>query len=267
MPLGPSACSTREESKDYCEECCKGTLFGRAMDSTAGLPSSPVLPTHQSLHYSVLSKNMGWSRSRGSDWQQDRAQQVSWSKSSPGVRRCRSAPFAFKRHLENRDQEPSSKHFLSEDKMAARFNSLSLDNDHVYSSNGFPIHDEDPMWQQAYTQLKELQQRLSQDGESEETSSTDEYESSNVIVDGEFLMADCPMLTHPSLLQEGFGRISIIPEEIFLSLNPCTEVVLWSPHESSSLRTIRTLMSLPSSVSSSPQPQQDVSVKQEEMEA
>lgn len=43
--------------------------------------------------------------------------------------------------------------------MAARFNSLSLDNDHIYSSNGFPVHSENPRWQQAYTQLKELQRR------------------------------------------------------------------------------------------------------------
>lgn len=43
--------------------------------------------------------------------------------------------------------------------MAARFKSLSLDNDHIYSSNGFPVHCENPRWQQAYTQLKELQQR------------------------------------------------------------------------------------------------------------
>uniref|UniRef100_A0A670JAZ4 Uncharacterized protein n=1 Tax=Podarcis muralis TaxID=64176 RepID=A0A670JAZ4_PODMU len=57
------------------------------------------------------------------------------------------------------NREPSSKHFLSEDKMAARFNSLSLDNDHVYSSNGFPLYDEDPKWQEAYARLKELQQR------------------------------------------------------------------------------------------------------------
>uniref|UniRef100_A0A8C5RDH7 Uncharacterized protein n=1 Tax=Laticauda laticaudata TaxID=8630 RepID=A0A8C5RDH7_LATLA len=57
------------------------------------------------------------------------------------------------------NREPTSKHFLSEEKMAARFNSLSLDNDHIYSTNGFPIHSENPRWQQACTQLKELQRR------------------------------------------------------------------------------------------------------------
>ncbi|XP_058036422.1 host cell factor C1 regulator 1 isoform X3 [Ahaetulla prasina] len=141
---------------------------------------------------------------------------------------CQSVSHAFKRHLESRDQEPSSKHFLSEEKMAARFNSLSLDNDHIYSSNGFPVHSENPRWQQAYTQLKELQRRLSQDGASEETNSTEE-ELTTVIVDGEFMMGDCPMLV-PSSFSLGLEGSSIAPEEMFLSLNPCTEVVLWSSH-------------------------------------
>lgn len=44
--------------------------------------------------------------------------------------------------------------------MAARFNSLSLDSDHMYSSNGFPVREEDPKWQEAYARLKELQRRL-----------------------------------------------------------------------------------------------------------
>uniref|UniRef100_A0A8D0B5K4 Uncharacterized protein n=1 Tax=Salvator merianae TaxID=96440 RepID=A0A8D0B5K4_SALMN len=92
------------------------------------------------------------------------------------------------------NREPSSKHFLSEDKMAARFNNLSLDNDHIYSSNGFPIHNKDPKW------------------------------------------------------------------------NPCTEVVLWSPPGNSGLQSIRTLMSMPSSLSSSAQDQQDMVAMQEEME-
>ncbi|XP_053116798.1 uncharacterized protein LOC128329491 isoform X1 [Hemicordylus capensis] len=180
---------------------------------------------------------------------------------------CRARSIAIKRHLESGDQEPSSKHFLSEDKMAARFNSLSLDNDHIYGSNGFPIQDEDSTWQEAYLRLKELQRRLSQDGTTEETGSTDEEnELNSVIVDGEFLMADCPMLTHPSHLQEVLGGVSLVPEETFLSLNPCTEVVLWSPPGNSVLHTIRTLMAVPSSLSPSTQPQQDVGLTQEEME-
>ncbi|XP_039186200.1 host cell factor C1 regulator 1 isoform X3 [Crotalus tigris] len=177
----------------------------------------------------------------------------------------RSVSLAFKRHLESQDQEPSSKHFLSEEKMAARFNSLSLDNDHIYSSNGFPVRCENPRWQQAYTQLKELQQsllhlRLSQDGASEETNFTEE-ELTTVIVDGEFMMGDCPMLVPSSFMLEGLEESSVTPEEMFLSLNPCTEVVLWSPQSNSLLHTIRTLMS-PSSV----QPHLEAVSNQEEME-
>ncbi|XP_062994431.1 host cell factor C1 regulator 1 [Elgaria multicarinata webbii] len=244
------------------------------MDPTVAQQAPMAVPSSPSLPCSLLSGNMGWSRNVVSGWQRAATHRIPWIK--PGQRwanfsevqrpRCRSASLAFKRHLENRDQEPNSKHFLSEDKMAARFNSLSLDNDHVYSSNGFPVHDDDPQWQQAYTRLKELQQRLSQEGAGEETSSAEENELNNVIVDGEFIMGDCPMLTPPSLLQGGLGGVSIIPEEVFLALNPCTEVVLWSPHSNSSLQTIRTLMALPSSLSSSAQPQQDTVAILEEME-
>ncbi|XP_042327634.1 uncharacterized protein LOC121932753 isoform X2 [Sceloporus undulatus] len=243
------------------------------MDPTAGDQSATLLPSNLSLHCSLLSGNMGWSHSTASGWQRDVTHKVSCIRSSQGLlnfsgtqrSRCQPRSFTFKRHLENRDQEPSSKHFLSEDKMAARFNSLSLDNDHIYSSNGFPVHNEDPMWQQAYTRLKELQQRLFQDGVHEETSSDDEDELNNVIVDGEYIMAECPILPHPSLLQVEVGGVSVTPEQMFLSLNPCTEVVLWSPHNKS-IHTIRTLMTIPSSKSDSVQPQQKAAAVEEEME-
>nr|XP_056720206.1 uncharacterized protein LOC130490402 [Euleptes europaea] len=181
--------------------------------------------------------------------------------------RCRPASLAFKRHLETRDQEPSSKHFLSEDKMTTRFNSLSLDSDHMYGSNGFPVNDEDPKWQQAYARLKELQRRLSQDSVNEEASSTEEEnECGDVVVDGEFLMPDCPLLKLPSLFQGSLGRVSLVPEEVLLSLNPCTELILWSPPGNSGLHSIRTLLATPSSLGASVQLQQEVGVTQEEME-
>ncbi|KAL7977498.1 hypothetical protein Chor_009447 [Crotalus horridus] len=206
-------------------------------------PGSPsAISSGHFLHCSVLSRNMGCSHNILPNWERDvpctiprmkpRHRLVNFS----GVQgsRYRSVSLAFKRHLESQDQilldrgvnfycflylnrEPSSKHFLSEEKMAARFNSLSLDNDHIYSSNGFPVRCENPRWQQAYTQLKELQQRLSQDGASEETNFTEE-ELTTVIVDGEFLMGDCPMLVPSSFMLEGLEESSITPEEMFLSL-------------------------------------------------
>lgn len=150
--------------------------------------------------------------------------------------------------------------------MAARFNSLSLDNDHIYSSNGFPIQDEDPKWQQAYTRLKELQQRLSQDGGNDDISSTEEEnELSSVVVDGEFFMTDCPLLTHPLNLEAREG-VRLLPEEMLLSLNASREVVLWSPPNTSLLCTIRALMAANPSLDSSVQPQQKLGATQEEME-
>ncbi|XP_026538116.1 host cell factor C1 regulator 1 isoform X2 [Notechis scutatus] len=236
------------------------------MNPTISPGSSSAVSSGHFLHCSVLSRNMGCSHNIIPSWKRDvpctlprmksRRRLVNFS----GVQRCQSVSLAFKRHLESKDQEPSSKHFLSEEKMAARFNSLSLDNDHIYSTNGFPVHSENPRWEQAYTQLKELQRRLSQDGASDETNCTEE-ELTTVIVDGEFMMGDCPMFVPSSFTLEGLEGSSVASEEMFLSLNPCTEVVLWSPHSNSLLRTIRTLMA-----PSSAQPHVEAVANQEEME-
>lgn len=59
--------------------------------------------------------------------------------------------------------------------------------------------------------------RLSPDGANEDDSSTDESERDDVIVDGEFFMADCPTLAPPSHLEAREG-ISLVPEEMLLSL-------------------------------------------------
>ncbi|XP_048372958.1 uncharacterized protein LOC125444531 [Sphaerodactylus townsendi] len=245
------------------------------MDPPTCQQPSTVLPSSSPLPCSCLSRTVCWSQSRASGWEQavprrmPRRRQNQALMTAIGTRqsRCRPTSVAFKRHLETRDKEPSSKHFLSEDKMAARFNSLSLDNDHMYSSNGFPVREEDPKWQQAYSRLKELQLRLSYDGVNEEASSTDEEnEGGDVVVDGEFIMPDCPMLLLPSLVEGSLGRVSLVPEDVLLSLNPCTEVVLWSPPGNSSLNTIRMLMANASSLSASRQPQQEVGMTQEEME-
>ncbi|XP_007432284.1 host cell factor C1 regulator 1 isoform X1 [Python bivittatus] len=247
-------------------------FYLNAMNPTISQESPSAISSGQFLHCSILSRNMGCSQSIIPSWKHNVACTIPRIKprhrlvNFSGIQgsRCRSVSLAFKRHLESQDQEPSSKYFLSEEKMAARFNSLSLDNDHIYSSNGFPVHSENPRWQQAYTQLKELQQRLSQDGASEETNSTEEDELTTVIVDGEFMMGDCPMLAPSSFTLEGLEGSSIAPEEMFLSLNPCTEVVLWSPHGNSFLHTIRTLIAAPSSPSV--QPHLEVVARQEEME-
>ncbi|XP_054848361.1 host cell factor C1 regulator 1 [Eublepharis macularius] len=233
-------------------------------------PPAVLLSSHPSP-CSILNRTVCWSQSRTSGWPPEVSHRMPWMRqnrvlvNSIGMQRprCRPATLAFKRHLENTDQEPRSKHFLSEDKMAARFNSLSLDNDHMYSSNGFPVQEEDPKWQQAYTRLKELQRRLSQDSINEASSTEEENEDGDVVVDGEFIMPDCTQLMLPSVFQESLGGVSL---EALLSLNPCSEVVLWSPPGNSVLHTIRMLMATPSSFGASTQPEQEVGVTQEEME-
>uniref|UniRef100_A0A8C3SWJ8 Uncharacterized protein n=1 Tax=Chelydra serpentina TaxID=8475 RepID=A0A8C3SWJ8_CHESE len=55
-------------------------------------------------------------------------------------------------------RQPGPKQFLSEEKMAARFNTLSLENDHVYSGNGFPARGPAPgpawaQWVRDYARL------------------------------------------------------------------------------------------------------------------
>lgn len=61
-----------------------------------------------------------------------------------------------------------------------------------------------------------LHHRLSHDGANEETTSAEENEFDNVIVDGEFIMADGPPLMQPSLMPESLR--GVIPEEAFFAL-------------------------------------------------
>ncbi|XP_077170837.1 host cell factor C1 regulator 1 isoform X3 [Paroedura picta] len=173
------------------------------MDPTACQQPPMVLPSSHPLPRSFLSQTVSWIQSRASELQREMPRRM------PRTRPNHMLASALGTQ---RSREPSSKQFLSEDKMAARFNSLSLDSDHMYSSNGFPVREEDPEWQQAYARLKELQRRLSQDSVNE-AATEEENEWGNVVVDGEFLMPDCPLRTLPSFLQGPLGGVSLIPEE------------------------------------------------------
>uniref|UniRef100_A0A8D0H2J5 Host cell factor C1 regulator 1 n=1 Tax=Sphenodon punctatus TaxID=8508 RepID=A0A8D0H2J5_SPHPU len=210
------------------------------------------------LHRSPV---LGWGGSPG--WYQDMPGKMLCTDQDSGVlsfsrtalpqsvRPPRSASMAFKRRLESWEQEPTTKHFLSEEKMAARFNSLSLDNDHAYTTNGFPAHDADPnrkQWLQEYSRFRELEQRLSPDGVNEESDQMkNESDLGTVVVDGEFSMADSPIFTLSPILIESLRNAgpvpdALVPEQLFLSLNPCTELVLWSPPGNVITHTIRALM-------------------------
>ncbi|XP_006000937.1 uncharacterized protein LOC102357370 [Latimeria chalumnae] len=152
-----------------------------------------------------------------------------------------------KRRIEKQDDEPSSKHFVSEEMMAARFNSLSLNNDHMYSSNGLPVRGlrgDKTRWQawaQDYSRFQELEGRLRLDEEDEDGET--ELKKS-VIVEGVFDMNDSPVFTVSSALQEElkFVASNILPERLLQSMSlPCMELVLWKPPGSIIQQAIRSL--------------------------
>lgn len=147
-----------------------------------------------------------------------------------------------KRRLAKEDldlNEPSSKHFLSEEMMAAQFHCLSLNNDHRYGSNGFPIKSGSTAtdrlkWQQwliDYNRFQELEGRLRLE-EEEDDEGAESDAKKNVIVEGIFDMNDSPVISVSPALQESLSNASdsILPEMVLRSLgHPCMEMVLWKP--------------------------------------
>uniref|UniRef100_A0A674JID1 Uncharacterized protein n=1 Tax=Terrapene triunguis TaxID=2587831 RepID=A0A674JID1_9SAUR len=126
--------------------------------------------------------------------------------------------------LPARCRQPGPKQFLSEEKMAARFNTLSLENDHAYTGNSFPARGPapDPAWAQwrypgrtkgsrggeasgrggnagltpeaaASQRCVFLSPRLPLAGGSEDAGGA-ETEGGSVVLEGEFSMADCTPL-------------------------------------------------------------------------
>ncbi|KAM9148605.1 host cell factor C1 regulator 1 isoform 2-T2 [Pangshura tecta] len=202
---------------------------------------------------------MGWSRRPwlGSprctaptpDWKQEVPHRMPWAARDQGLvsftgmaLSCTHQPphvasLALKRRLEKEEQQPSPKQFLSEEKMAARFNTLSLENDHVYSGNGLP----DPAWAQwvqDYARCPQLEQRLPPAGGSEDAGGA-EAEAGSVVLEGEFSMADCTPL---SLAGPGPGPLQ----------SPSAELLLWTPPGSRVPHSIRTLMLPPSPLAAPP---------------
>ncbi|XP_019623665.1 PREDICTED: uncharacterized protein LOC109469572 [Branchiostoma belcheri] len=116
------------------------------------------------------------------------------------------------------DEGPSSKMFLSEEKMAAHLNKLSISNDHNYvgmttrlpgSSRLSPAQDKNRV----------IIEDLSDDSSDEWTSSSDSEVGSTIQISPE--------------LQEGMKQVAgerLLPEGLFERLNrPCMDVVLWKP--------------------------------------
>ncbi|XP_023969933.2 host cell factor C1 regulator 1 [Chrysemys picta bellii] len=202
---------------------------------------------------------MGWSRRPwlGSprctaptpDWRQEVPHRMPWAARDQGLvsftgaalpcthQPPHTASLVLKRHLEKEEQQPGPKQFLSEEKMAARFNTLSLENDHAYSGNGFPTRGlaPDPAWAQwveDYARCRQPEQRLPLAGGSEDASGA-EAEGGSVVLEGEFSMADCTPL----------GLVGPGPLQY---MSPSAELVLWTPPGSRVPHSIRTLMLPPS---------------------
>ncbi|KAH1171358.1 hypothetical protein KIL84_006976 [Mauremys mutica] len=154
-------------------------------------------------------------------------------------------------------RRPGPKQFLSEEKMAARFNTLSLENDHVYSGNGLPARGPAPdpawaQWVQDYARCPQPEQRLPPAGGSEDAGGA-EAEGGSVVLEGEFSMADCtPLgLAGPGPLQY---------------LSPSAELVLWTPPGSRVPHSIRTLLLPPSPLAAPPLLPLGQGARPEEME-
>ncbi|XP_030403643.1 host cell factor C1 regulator 1 isoform X2 [Gopherus evgoodei] len=199
---------------------------------------------------------MGWSRRPwlGSprctaptpDWRQEVPRRMPWAARNQGLvsftgtalpcthQLPHVASLALKRRLE-KEEQPGPKQFLSEEKMAARFNTLSLENDHVYSGNGLPTRGPAPdpawaQWVQDYAHCPQPEQRLPAAGGSEDAGGA-EAERGSVVLEGEFSMADCIPLQY---------------------LSPSAELVLWTPPGSQVPHSIRTLMLSPSPLAAPP---------------
>ncbi|XP_078393896.1 uncharacterized protein LOC144677742 isoform X2 [Cetorhinus maximus] len=145
----------------------------------------------------------------------------------------------IKRRNEREGEGPSRKHFLSEEAMAARFTCLSLSNDHVYSSNGFPVaKGKDGLG----ICFKDEESRLVLGGEQEW--SAESADRKDVIVEGMFDMSDSRVIVVSSDLQRRLQRPpdDILPREVLQSMiHPCMELVLWQSPGNLIQRAIRAL--------------------------
>ncbi|XP_078063740.1 uncharacterized protein LOC144489763 [Mustelus asterias] len=142
----------------------------------------------------------------------------------------------IKRRSEAEGDGPSRKHFLSEDAMAAQFTSLSLSNDHVYGSNGFPITKGEGC---------SGHKRSSQDGEARSLpGAAEEDERKDVIVEGMFDMSDSRVIVMSPDLQRRLQcpPEDILPREVLQSMSEkCMELILWQSPGHLIQRAIRSL--------------------------
>uniref|UniRef100_UPI00358F24B0 coiled-coil domain-containing protein 117-like isoform X2 n=1 Tax=Myxine glutinosa TaxID=7769 RepID=UPI00358F24B0 len=161
-----------------------------------------------------------------------------------------------KRRKPSEEDAPHSKQFLSEDAMACKLHSLSLDNDHAYGSTGFPDCTPPPtttppvgspprhlsregickyrQWEEAYRRFRELEGRLEEEDEEDEDCGSI-IAKENLVDEGLYDMADVPVVMLSNALKDQLHHISSdeITQKVIHAMNrPCMELVVWQPPES-----------------------------------
>ncbi|XP_066579259.1 uncharacterized protein LOC136768796 isoform X1 [Amia ocellicauda] len=200
-------------------------------------------------------------------WQQKVPQRLPWATSGDGVtqftasERGTSRGLKSKRRSEKPESAPVSKQCLTEDMMAAHFTSLSLDNDHAYTSSGFPTA---PLLARRRHCAPSVSGRRNSDSDSalplvdalrsqyehfrqtEERLEVCECEIEDDMSEGSEVSLPPPRLSlSPALQAGGMGVPNPIPSKFIYSLYPsCSELVLWKPPGSFIPEVIRSLSHL-----------------------
>ncbi|CAN0368891.1 unnamed protein product [Lampetra planeri] len=142
-------------------------------------------------------------------------------------------------------QATRCKQALTEEMMAAKLSSLSLNNDHVYGSNGFPARRDTQerdskyrQWEEAYRRFCELEGRLEEEEE-------EDGEKTGVFEEGVYDMSDNPIITLSCTLKEQLRNTmtDAITQLTIDSMRPCMELVVWRPPDKMLRETLRAIES------------------------
>ncbi|CAN0333928.1 unnamed protein product [Lampetra fluviatilis] len=151
----------------------------------------------------------------------------------------------LKRRKAVEEEATRCKQALTEEMMAAKLSSLSLNNDHVYGSNGFPARRDTQerdskyrQWEEAYRRFCELEGRLEEEEE-------EDGEKTGVFEEGVYDMSDNPIITLSCTLKEQLRNTmtDAITQLTIDSMRPCMELVVWRPPDKMLRETLRAIES------------------------
>ncbi|XP_032803080.2 coiled-coil domain-containing protein 117 isoform X1 [Petromyzon marinus] len=183
-------------------------------------------------------------------WVTQTAAPVSFTASHPRETHCQSGlksggVIRLKRRKAVEEEATRCKQALTEEMMAAKLSSLSLNNDHVYGSNGFPARRDTQerdskyrQWEEAYRRFCELEGRLEEEEE--------DGEKTGVFEEGVYDMSDNPIITLSCTLKEQLRNTmtdAITQLTIDSIRRPCMELVVWHPPDTMLRETLRAIES------------------------